>query len=106
MTEKIKQIPYGMADFYRIKQAGMYYVDKTPYLELLEAGPRYLFLLRPRRFGKSLWLSVLENYYDIGFRDRFDATFRGAYVAEHPTPERSSYLVLMLNFATVNPDLR
>jgi hypothetical protein len=106
MTEKIKQIPYGMADFYRIQQAGMYYVDKTPYLELLEAGPRYLFLLRPRRFGKSLWLSVLENYYDIGFRDRFAAAFRGAYVAEHPTPERSSYLVLMLNFATVNPDPR
>jgi hypothetical protein len=105
-SEQIKQLPYGMADFQRIQRGGMYYVDKTHYIPLLEAGPRYLFLIRPRRFGKSLWLSVLENYYDVGFQDRFAATFRNTHIGAHPTPERNSYLVLMFNFATVNPDVR
>lgn len=105
-SEKIKQLPYGMADFHEIQRSQMYYVDKTRFIPLLEASPRFLFFIRPRRFGKSLWLSVLENYYDIGFNERFEKTFTGTYIGNHPTDERSSYLVLMFNFAMVNPDIR
>jgi hypothetical protein len=102
----ITQLPYGLADFREIQQSGMYYVDKTRFIPLLEASSRFLFFIRPRRFGKTLWLSVLENYYDIGFKDRFEETFRETYIGEHPTEERNSYLVLMFNLAMVNPDRR
>jgi hypothetical protein len=103
-SENIKQLPYGLADFWKIQRSNMYYVDKTRFIPLLEAGSRFVFFIRPRRFGKTLWLSVLENYYDIGFKERFKETFKGTFIGEHPTEERNSYLVLMFNFAMVNPE--
>jgi len=105
-SNKIKQLPYGIADFREIQQSNMYYVDKTRFIPFLETSPRFLFFIRPRRFGKSLWLSILENYYDIGFKARFEETFKNTYIGEHSTEERNSYLVLMFNFAMVNPDIR
>jgi len=69
---KIKRIPYGVADYEKIKNNDLYYVDKTHFIPMLEQSPFYIFLIRPRRFGKSLWVSVLENYYDVNKKDRFE----------------------------------
>jgi len=101
----IKRIPYGLADYGRMREDNSYYVDKTRFIPLLEAQPYFLFMIRPRRFGKSLWLSVLQHYYDINRKDEFDALFGGTYIGEHPTAERNSYLLMFLNFAAVNPEL-
>ena len=76
MLPAYPRIPYGEADFRRIRLNRWLYVDKTRFLRLLEQE-RYVFLIRPRRFGKSLWASVLENYYDRFWADGFDATFAG-----------------------------
>lgn len=105
-SDKIKNLPYGIADFREMQQSNLYYVDKTRFIPYLETSSRFLFFIRPRRFGKSLWLSILENYYDIGFKARFEETFKNTYIGKHPTEERNSYLVLMFNFAMVNPDIR
>lgn len=104
--QSIKRIPYGLADYRRMRQDNSYYVDKTHFIPLLEAQPYFLFLIRPRRFGKSLWLSVLQYYYDVNHKADFAALFGGTYIGDHPTPERNNYLILFLNFAVVNPDLR
>ncbi len=99
-----KKIPYGLTDFDRIQKEHYYYVDKTMYIPTLEAAGNFLFLIRPRRFGKSLWLIVLESYYDIDAKDDFDALFGGTYIHDHPTDERHAYLILKFNFSAVNPD--
>jgi len=99
------KIPYGRSDFEAIRRRGLFYVDKTPFLPLLECdeeGYAYLLFLRPRRFGKSTLLSMMEHYYDAGRADQFDELFEGLWIAEHPTPERSRYLVLSLDFSQVS----
>lgn len=98
-----KRIPYGVADYGRLRRENAYYVDKTYYIPKLEAAPFYLFCIRPRRFGKSLWLSVLQHYYDVNQSDNFEFLFGETYIGQHPTPDRNSYLILFLNFALVNP---
>ena len=98
------KIPYGVSDFGRIRRQGFFYADKTPFLPLLEsaeAGLFHLLFLRPRRFGKSTLVSMLEHYYDVAHEGRFDELFGGLWVHEHPTPERNSYLVLNLDFSGV-----
>ena len=104
MAKKIKKIPYGIADFELIRRYDYYYVDKTGFIPLIEAAGRYLFLIRPRRFGKSLWLSVLESYYDIAKKDRFREIFKGTWIGENPTEDQGVYLILRFNFSAVNPD--
>lgn len=104
--QPVKRIPYGIADYRRMKRDNMYYVDKTRFIPLIEAAPYYLFLIRPRRFGKSLWLSVLQHYYDVNAQDEFPRLFGDTWIGSHPTPERNSYLILAFNFALVNPDMR
>lgn len=104
MDQKIKRIPYGQAEFGTLRSDNCYYVDKTRFIPLLEDSSRYVFFLRPRRFGKSLWLSVLEYYYDIRDKDRFGEMFGDTYIFDHPTEERNSYLIMTFNFAAVNPD--
>ncbi len=101
-----KRIPYGVADFEKIQCDNLYYVDKTAFIPQLEAAAYYIFLIRPRRFGKSLWVSVLENYYDINKTDRFQELFRETYIGQRPTGERNSYLILTFNFSMINPDVR
>ena len=96
-----KRIPYGMQNFEDIRERDCYYVDKTPFIEEIEEANKYFFFIRPRRFGKSLTLSMLENYYDINKRDKFEKLFGGLYIGENPTPERNSYLVIHLNFSEV-----
>src|SRR5262249_43909987 len=98
------KIPYGISDFGQIRAEGFFYADKTPFLPVLEAGYRHVVFLRPRRFGKSTLLSMLEHYYDLGRRGRFDALFGGLWVHEHPTAERGRYLVLTLDFSSVAID--
>jgi hypothetical protein len=104
--KKIKKIPYGTADFERIQTKNMYYIDKTHYIPLIEESPDHIFLIRPRRFGKSLWMSVLETYYDINKKEKFNEFFKGTYIGQNPTEERNSYLILYFNFAAVNPDIK
>ena len=57
------KIPYGVSDFKTIRNEGLYYVDKTRYLVQMETRDRFIFFVRPRRFGKSLFLSMMESYY-------------------------------------------
>ncbi len=104
--QPVKRIPYGISDYQRMKADGMYYVDKTRYIPLIEAAPYYLFFIRPRRFGKSLLLSLLGAYYDVNAADEFEVLFGDTWIGRHPTPERNSYLVMSFNFAVVNPDPR
>ena len=99
----LKRIPYAVADYGRLRRENCYYVDKTQYIPMIEAAPFYLFCIRPRRFGKSLWLSLLQHYYDVNQADNFTFLFGETYIGQHPTPERNSYLILFLNFAVVNP---
>ena len=100
----MKKIPYGIADFKLIQDENYYYVDKTMFIPMLEVAGRYHFLIRPRRFGKTLLLSVLESYYDIAWKDEFENLFKDTYIQAHPTQERNSYLILKFNFSQVNPD--
>jgi len=102
-TTAIKEIPYGIADYELIRRENYYYVDKTLYLQTLKKAGRYLFFIRPRRFGKSLFLSVMEAYYDVYYKDRFEEFFKGTWIYDHPTDERGKYLVLSLNFSVVEP---
>ena len=99
-----KRIPYGISDFRLLSGEDFYYVDKTRFIGEIEKCPNFLFLIRPRRFGKSLWLSMLELYYDMAMKDKFEELFGRFYIGSHPTPERNSYLILKFNFAMVNPD--
>ncbi len=101
----IKRIPYGLTDFNRIQNENYYYVDKTRYIPLLEETANYLFLIRPRRFGKSLLLSIIEDYYDIARKDIFKDLFANTYISTNATSEQGTYLVLNLNFSSVNPGI-
>lgn len=100
-----KRIPYGMQNFEDVIKEDCYYVDKTPFIEDIEDSNMYFFFLRPRRFGKSLTISMLENYYDINKKDKFDEIFDKLYIGENPTPEHNSYLIIHLNFAIIVGDL-
>jgi hypothetical protein len=100
-----KRIPYGMQNFEDVIKEDCYYVDKTPFIEDIEDSNMYFFFLRPRRFGKSLTISMLENYYDINKKDKFDDIFGKLYIGENPTPEHNSYLIIHLNFAIIVGDL-
>ena len=100
-----KLLPYGMMNFADIRLDNYYYVDKTSYIPLIERSDRYIFFIRPRRFGKSLTLSMLQHYYDVRTRDSFDALFGDLYIGQHPTRDRNSYLVLKLNFSDINGEL-
>ena len=71
--ENVKRVPYGVSNFVEVVEQNQYYVDKTMYLPLLEQQPSNLFFIRPRRFGKSLFLSIMKAYYDILQKDRFES---------------------------------
>lgn len=101
MDAAIKKIPYGMTNFESIISDNYYYVDKTHYIALVEDTSRFFFFVRPRRFGKSLFLNMLGIYYDINKQDKFEEIFGGLYIGKHPTPNRNKYLVLKLNFSSV-----
>ncbi|GBU08075.1 hypothetical protein AwDysgo_14060 [Bacteroidales bacterium] len=99
-----KQIPYGISDYERVVNESYYYVDKTMYIEKIEQSPSFLFLIRPRRFGKSLLLSMLAAYYDINYADRFEELFGNQYIFNKPTKDRGKYLILSFNFSLIDAD--
>ena len=105
MSTNFKRIPYGIADFKQVRNEHLYLVDKTIFFEKMENAGHFLFLVRPRRFGKSLFLDMLETYYDINEKDNFQELFKGLYVADHPTPEQGEFQVLHLDFSLVGSDL-
>ncbi len=101
------KIPYGISNFADLRRDRYFYIDKTPFIPKLEPdelGASYSLFLRPRRFGKSTLLSMLEHYYDLDRKDQFDELFSGLWIHEHPTPERNRYLVLSLDFSKVSAD--
>lgn len=100
-----KRIPYGMMNFVTVRRDDCYYVDKTDFIETIEESNKFFFFIRPRRFGKSLTLSMLKQYYDVNMADRFEELFGGLYIGENPTPEHNTYLIISLNFAVVDANL-
>lgn len=104
-TNYPKRIPYGMMNFEHVRRDNCYYVDKTRFIAQVEQANKYFFFIRPRRFGKSLTLSMLAHYYDINMKDRFDELFGDLYIGKHPTPDRNKYLILRLSFASIHADL-
>ena len=100
-----KPLPYGISDFRQIRTESLYFVDKSMYIETMEQAGHFLFLIRPRRFGKSLFLSMLRYYYDINERENFPEMFKELWVAEHPTPWQGKFQVLHLDFSQVGGDV-
>ena len=97
----VKLLPYGISDFKQLRREGKYFVDKTKYLPVMEDTDNFLFLIRPRRFGKSIFLSMLRAYYDINERDNFQELFEGLWIADHPTRERGKFQILYLDFSAI-----
>ena len=95
----IKGIPYEVASFEQVRSENRYYIDKTMYLPLLEEASNYLFLIRPRRFGKSVFVSMMQAYYDIAKADRFDTLFDGLWIQEHPTPLKNAFQVIYFDLS-------
>ena len=100
-----KRLPYGMMNFADIRFDNYYYVDKTRFIPMIEEADKFFFFIRPRRFGKSLTVNMLQHYYDILAKDKFDALFGDLYIGKHPTRDRNSYLVLYLNFSGIVGEL-
>ena len=96
------EFPYGLADFYALITENYLYIDRSDRIPLLEKAGRQLIFLRPRRFGKSLWLSLLENYYDIARASEFDKLFGHLAIGKQPTPRRNRYFILKWDFSIVN----
>lgn len=98
-----RAIPYGITDYIRIREEKYLYVDKTSYIPSLEKAGSFLFLIRPRRFGKSLHMIMLETYYDLYWKDKFDNFFTGTWIHQHPTKEQGKYLIIKFNFSGIDP---
>ena len=98
------QIPYGWADFEAMRTERCLYVDKTRFLHELE-NQRFAFLIRPRRFGKSCWVALLESYYERTRADRFEALFAGTDIARRPTANRHRYVILRFDFSAFDDTL-
>ena len=96
------KFPYGISDFKKVNTRGYYYCDRTDKIPLLEKSDFQLFI-RPRRFGKSLVLSMLENYYDVAKKDEFESIFGNLKIGKNPTDLRNSYFILKFDFSCVDP---
>ncbi|MDW8296304.1 MAG: AAA family ATPase, partial [Raineya sp.] len=95
--------PYGVSNFAKVATQNYVYVDKTNFLEMLEIRQeRFVVYLRPRRFGKSLFVSLLEHYYDINRKEQFYELFGKYYIGQHPTPLANSFRILFFNFSGIN----
>ena len=99
--QAIKELPYGVSNFVTIVEENIYYVDKTMYIPMLENEARNLFFIRPRRFGKSLFLGMLHAYYDCRTKDKFEQWFGKLWIGQHPTPNQGRYQILHLDFSQV-----
>lgn len=98
----MKRIPYGISNFEVLRKKNYLYVDKTSYIELLDRYAPYQFFIRPRRFGKSLFISMLENYYDINKKGEFEELFGETYIGKNPTEDKNKFLVWKISFAGID----
>lgn len=105
MKQQVKQVPYGVSDFATVMSQNLYYVDKTMFLPELEKQPRNLFFIRPRRFGKSIFLSMLYSYYDCTQSHKFQSLFGNLWIGQHPTPLQGKYQVLFLDFSQITGNI-
>ncbi|MED9956044.1 MAG: ATP-binding protein [Segatella copri] len=105
MEQQVKQVPYGVADFATVIEQNLYYVDKTMFIPELEKQPRNLFFIHPRRFGKSIFLSMLYSYYDCTQSHKFQSLFGNLWIGQHPTPLQGKYQVLFLDFSQITGNI-
>lgn len=105
MEQQVKLVPYGVADFATVIEQNLYYVDKTMFIPELEKQPRNLFFIRPRRFGKSIFLSMLYSYYDCTQSYKFQSLFGNLWIGQHPTPLQGKYQVLFLDFSQITGNI-
>ena len=99
----MKKLPYGISNYEELVEDGYYYVDKTQYIEKLENLPeKRILFLRPRKFGKTLFTSTLENYYDIKKEDKFEKLYGNTYIGKNPTKLKNSYNILKFNFSGID----
>ena len=99
----MKRLPKGISNYETIVRENYIYVDKTMYIEKLEnLADRTIMFLRPRKFGKTLFTSVLENYYDINKKEEFETLFSNTYIGKNPTPSKNSYCILRFNFSGID----
>ena len=99
----MKRLPKGISNYEELVEEGYYYVDKTKYIEKLESlDDKRIMFLRPRKFGKTLFTSVLENYYDILKTEKFDKLFKDTYIGKNPTEQKNSYHILKFNFSGID----
>jgi hypothetical protein len=104
-TTTVKQLPYGNSNFSSVITGNYAYIDKTRFIELLENEPnKYQFFIRPRKFGKSLFFSILDHYYDVNKANDFEKLFGNLYIGQHPTPQHNSYLMIQFNFSGLKTD--
>ena len=97
------KMPYGISNYEELIQENYYYVDKTKYIEKLENLPeKRIMFLRPRKFGKTLFTSVLENYYDKNKADKFEDLYKNTYIGKNPTNLKNSYSILRFNFSGID----
>ena len=98
----MKRLPYGISDFKLLKESNYYFIDKTKHIETLESSESFSMFLRPRRFGKSLLISMLHYYYDIFYKEQFNNLFKDTYIGKNPTKEKNSYHILRFDFSGVS----
>ena len=100
----MRQIPYGQINFESLIKDNCIYVDKTQYIEKLESSPnlKTTIYLRPGRFGKSLFTSMLDYYYAIDRADKFDELFNNLYIKEYPTANKNNYYILNFDFSGID----
>ena len=99
----MKKLPYGISDYQRLIENEYYYVDKTKHIEKLEnLSEPYIIFLRPRKFGKTLFTSTLESYYDIKKADKFEELFKNTYIGKNPTKQKNKYHILKFNFSGID----
>ena len=103
MTYSLKMASYGEPSFIHLRESGCAYVDKTKFISTLEqCGTRFPFIVRPRRFGKSVFANMLTAYYDKATAGDFKKNFSGTWIGEHPTPLANKFLVLKFDFSGVS----
>jgi hypothetical protein len=97
-----KKIPYGISNFAKLSRENLYYIDKTAFIPIIEDESDFLYFLRPRRFGKSLNIAMLEQYYDVNCLESFPEVFKDTYILDNPTPKKNSYHIMRFDFSAVD----
>ena len=101
----MKKLPYGISNYEELVEGGYYYVDKTRYIEKLENLPeKRIIFLRPRKFGKTLFTSILENYYDINKKEKFENLYGETYIGKNSTELRNKYHILRFKVNQLQTD--